>query len=223
MKTTMKLVLALTGCLTLPTLAQDASPPPSRWNIRFDIGGSIPKDPTLSDIGGPISSGGKMDLSAGMQFDFAVGYRLRPWLTLEAELGTTFNEIDSVGDWSYPDSSLGQLSIMANLMFEYPRWRFKPFVGLGAGGVYSTVTFGSYYYYYWSDSDGYGSDFVPAVQVIAGARYEFSPSWSVGVTYRFLATGDQEWEVDWWNGADFHFGVNSVGIHSICLVFTGSF
>lgn len=223
MNLTSKRVCLCLGCLTLTASAWADPGNPSRWNVRFDIGGSMPQNPTLSEIGGPITSGGKLELSAGMQFDFAVGYRLLPWVSVEAELGSTFNEIDSVGGWSYPDSALSQLPIMANIMFEYPRWRFKPFAGIGAGGVYSTVTFGNYYYYYWGDADGYGSDFVPAAQVIAGARYEFNPSWSVGVTYRFLATGSQDWDVDWWNGADFKFGVDSVCVHSVCLVLTGSF
>jgi len=226
MKTIIKLALIATVCLALSAAGQESSSQSNRWNFRFDIGGSMPNDPGVSEIGGPVGNG-KMELSPGMQFDIALGYRLLPWLILEGELGVTANEIDSIGNWSYPDSAFTQFTMMANVMFEYPRGRLVPFAGVGAGAAVGSVSFGNTtyysYYYSWTESDGYGSDFVPAMQVIAGLRYEFSPDWSVGVTYRFLATGNQDFDVDWWNGADFEFGVDSVSMHSVCLVFTGRF
>ena len=164
-----------------------------------------------------------MKLSPGFISDFAVGYRIWPWLTVEAELGYTINAVDSVGDWSYPASSLGQLLIMGNVMAEYPLGHFVPFAGVGGGGDYSSLSFGNYYDYYWSTSDGYGTDFVPAFQAIAGLRYEFDKTWSLGVTYRFMATDRQNWNVDWWSGGSFRIGVDSVRMHAVCLVFTGSF
>ena len=78
-------------------------------------------------------------------------------------------------------------------------------------------------YYYFSESDGSGSDFVPAAQVFVGLRYDFNDRCSVGVTYRLLATARQEWDVDWWTGQDFRVGVDSVRMHSICLAFTARF
>jgi len=222
MKTNMKLVLVAAGCLALTAMGQEYSSS-ERWRFRFDIGGTIPENPTLSDIGGPVTGGDKMELSAGMAFDFAAGYRITPWLLLEGELGFTYNEIESVGNWSYPDSALSQMSMMVNAEFSYPFGRLVPFAGIGGGGVYSSVSFGNYYYYYGSDSDGWGDDFVPAAQAFAGLRFEFNPNWSAGVTYRFLATPGQNWDVEWWNGADFNLGVEHVGIHSICLTVTGKF
>lgn len=216
------LVLVSTGCLALSAVGQESSLA-ERWRFRFDIGGTIPENPTLSEIGGPVTGGDEMELSAGMAFDFAAGYRITPWLLLEGELGFTFNEIESVGNWSYPDSALSQMLMMVNAEFSYPLGRFVPFVGIGGGGVYSSVTFGNYYYYYYSDSDGWGDDFVPAAQIFAGLRFEFSPNWSAGVSYRFLATPSQNWDVEWWNGADFNLGVDGVFIHSICFTMTGSF
>lgn len=209
------------ACLALPALG-DEYWPSQRWRLRFDVGGTIPQDPTVSEIGGPVT-GGKMDLDAGMAFDLGVGFRVAPWLTLEGELGFTYNHIDSIGNWFYPDSSLSQMSMMINAEFSYPIGRIVPFAGIGGGGVLSTVSFGNYYYYYYTDSDGWGTDFVPAAQAFAGLRIEFNQNWSAGVIYRFLATPGQNWDVDWWNGADFEFGVDKVFVHSICLTFTGTF
>lgn len=222
MKTITQLILISAFCLARSAFGQEDFSV-SRWRFRFDIGGTIPENPTLSEIGGPVTGGDKMELSAGMAFDFAAGYRVTPWLLLEGELGFTYNEINSVGNWSYPDSALSQMSMMVNAEFSYPFGRLVPFVGIGGGGVYSSVSFGNYYYYYWSESDGSGDDFVPAAQAFAGLRIEFNPNWSAGVTYRFLATPGQNWNVEMWNIGDFNFGVDRVGIHSICLSITGTF
>ncbi|MCC6820056.1 MAG: porin family protein [Verrucomicrobia subdivision 3 bacterium] len=216
------LVLVSAGCLTLSAVGQESSLA-ERWRLRFDIGGTIPENPTLSDIGGSVTGGDKMELSAGMAFDFAAGYRVTPWLLLEGELGFTYNEIKSVGNWSYPNSALSQMLMMVNAEFSYPIGRLVPFAGIGGGGVYSSVSFGNYYYYYFSDSDGWGDDFVPAAQAFAGFRYEFNRNWTAGVSYRFLATPSQNWNVEWWNGAGFNLGVDRVCIHSICFTVTGSF
>jgi opacity protein-like surface antigen len=222
MKTITSLALVSAGCLALTAMGQENAAS-QRWRFRFDIGGTIPDNPTLSEIGGPVTGGDTMELDAGIAFDFAAGYRITPWLLLEGELGFTYNEIDSVGNWSYPDSGLSQMLMMVNAEFSYPFGRLVPFAGIGGGGVYSSVSFGNYYYYYYSDSDGSGDDFVPAAQAFAGIRFEFSPNWSAGVTYRFLATPGQNWDVEWWNGADFNLGVDRVYMHSICFTVTGTF
>jgi hypothetical protein len=52
--------------------------------------------------------------------------------------------VESVGNWSYPDSTLSQLALMANLVIEYPDGPWVPYAGIGAGGVLSSLTFGDY-------------------------------------------------------------------------------
>ncbi len=223
MKTVTNLILVFAACLTWPASGQESYVQSEKWHFRLDMGGTIPQNPSLSRIDGPVTAGGEMELSAGFQFDMAVGYRIRPWIALEAELGLTANEVESVGNWSYPDSSLSQLLMMVNVVVEYPRGRLVPFAGIGAGGVFSALSFGNDYYYYWSESDGSGSDFVPAAQAFAGLRYDFNERCGIGLIYRFLATAEQEWDVDWWTGPDFRVGVDSVRMHSICLAFTAKF
>ena len=222
MNSLMKLVLVSVCCLALTAPGQEHSSS-QLWRLRFDIGGSIPEDPSLSEMGGPVTGGDTLELSAGLAVDLAAGYWLTPWLLLEGELGFTFNEIESVGNWSYPDSTLSQMLMMVNVEFSRPMGRFVPFAGIGGGGVYSSVSFGNDYDYYYSDADGRGNDFVPAAQAFAGFRFDFNSNWSAGVTYRLLATPDQEWDVEWWNGADFRIAVDRVCIHSICITVTGSF
>lgn len=216
-------LLGMAICLATPLRAGETTEEFRRWTVRFDLGGNIPENPALTLYDGPVTGGDDLELAAGFQMDLAVGFRLAPWLKLEGEMGMSFNEVESVGNWSYPNSSLSQLALMANVVVERPKGPLVPFAGFGAGGVFSTLSFGEYYYYYYNSADGYGSDAVPAVQVFAGLKYEFSPQMSLGVSYRCLATDRQKWDVEWWNGADFDVGVESFLIHSICLTFTGSF
>lgn len=222
MKTITKLVLLSLGCLAgVAVGAESGSSQP--WRVRFDIGGTIPENPTLSMISGPVTGGSKMELSAGMAMDFAVGYRVTPWFLVEGELGLTYNEVEAVGNWAYPNSALSQMPMMLNFEFCYPRGPLIPFAGIGVGGVFSELSFGNTYDFYYSDAAGSGTDFVPAAQAFAGVRFEFDKNWNIGVVYRFLATAEQHWDVDWWTGNQFQVGVDRVGIHSICLVMTGRF
>lgn len=222
MKTSTRLILVLFACLSRSVSGEEDFLL-HRWTARFDVGGTIPQNPTLTVIGGPVTGGDKIELSAGSQMDLAIGCRATPWLTLGGEFGLTFNRVESVGNWSYPNSSLSQLTMMVNLEVQYPRGPLIPFVGVGGGGVYSTISFGNYYDFYYSDSDGHGSDFVPAFQGFGGLRYEFNNHWGIGVIYRFLSTGSQDWDVDWHYAPDFRLGVDSVRIHSICLMFNCHF
>jgi len=216
-------VLLLLGALAIPTVAQESWLASSRWNFRFDMGGTMPSDPDLTSFSGPITQGGEIELSPGVQFDMAMGYRLTPWLILEGELGFAFNEVDSVGNWSYPDSALSHFLFMANLVVEKPIGRLVPFAGVGIGGDYSSLTFGSSSYYYYWEPDGIGRDCAFAYQAFGGLRYLFNDNCSVGVVYRYFATEEQEWKVDWWNGADFKVGADSINVQSVCLVFSLSF
>jgi opacity protein-like surface antigen len=215
--------LILASCLAGSAVAEESSALAHRWQFRFDIGGTFGEDAKLTEFDGPVAGGQGLKLSPGLQFDLAAGYRITPWLSVEGELGFTFNTVDSVGSWYYPNSALYQMLMMANVVVEYPRGRLVPFAGVGAGGVLSTLTFGNYYDYYYSSSDGSGTDFVAAFQAFGGVRYQFNEQWSLAVVYRALLTAEQEWDVEWWYGGTTRIGVDSVCIQSVCLMMTWSF
>lgn len=97
-----------------------------RWELRLDMGGTIPQVANLTRFGEPVS-GQQLKLSPGFQMDFAFNYKLTPWLAIGPELGFLYNSVNSFGDISYPDSSLFQMPIMANLTLEYPNQsRLRP-------------------------------------------------------------------------------------------------
>ena len=214
----------LAALLSVPALAQESSLAAERWSFRFDIGGNMPADADLTEFSGPITQGGEMDLSAGGQFGAAAGWHFTPWLKLEGELGVAYNNVDSIGDWSYPDSGLSHLLLMANVVVEKPMGQFVPFAGAGVGGDFSYLSFGNSYGYCWDwEPDGEGRDAVFAWQVFAGLRYRLADNCSLGVMYRYFATEDQHWDVDWWSDPDFDVGVDAIQVHSVSLVFSASF
>ena len=191
-----------------------------RWRGRVDVGGTIPESANLTELGGPVS-GLKMELDPGFQMDLSLGYRITPWLEVGPELGMTFNGVHSVAGFSYPDSTLFQMPIMANAILELPNAkRFSPYVGAGVGGVASFLTFGNDYYW---GPDGSGSTFVLGFQAFAGLRYRFTDTFSMGVNYRFMMTEDQKWDIEWWDGYHSNIAVDSIRLHSICLVFEATF
>ena len=197
----------------------------SRWAYHLDMGGSIPQDTKLTRFGGPVS-GEYLKLSPGVQLDMGLDYRITPWLSVGGELDFLYNNVDSFGQFSYHDTSLFQMPLMANVTLEYPtRGRFVPFIGAGVGGVASLLTFGEHndYYYYYSEPDGSGSTFVFALQAYGGLHYRLTAHARLGVMYRFLYTDRQDWDVEWWNGYDFHVSVDPIQVHSICLVFSCTF
>ena len=217
--------MAVMGML-LPLQTARAAEYFPRWVFRFDMGGTIPMDANLTEFHGPMGDG-KFKMDPGFQTDFALGYRLTPWLEVGPELGFTYNNVSSIGGWSYPDSMLSLALMMANVRIEYPqKGRFAPFVGAGIGGAGSFLTFGGGHYdYYYGDyePDGTGADMSLAFQFFAGVHYRASDSVSVGVQYRFLYTDPQHWNVDWWNGSGFGIGIDSLRMHCVCLVFTAAF
>ena len=188
------------------------------------MGGTLPESANLTEFADPVS-GEQLKLSPGFQMDLAFGYRVTPRLEVGPEFGMTFNSVDSFGGFSYHDTTLFQMPLMANVVLELPKpGRLSPCIGAGVGGVASFLTFGNHGdYYYWSDPDGSGSEFVLGFQAFAGLRYRFNDTASLGVNYRFLMTEAQKWEVERWDGSHFNVGVDSIRLHAICLVSEATF
>jgi opacity protein-like surface antigen len=207
-------------------IALGAEPETDRWHVRLDVGGSIPETAELTESSG-LADGGTLSLNPGFQFDVAGEYQITPWLGLGPEIGFTMNFIDSVGDLTAPDGYLYQILLMGNAVVRYPRDEpVELMVGVGGGGVGSFLNFGNYYYggtaYGWSSWTS-GSDFVPGFQAFAGIHFQITKSSTLGVMYRYLQTGSARWTVDWYGGQEITLGVDSIRVHSVCLVLSTSF
>lgn len=217
-------VVLLTPFLLIP--GASAADSNGRWRLRIDAGGVIPQETDLREFDGPTGDN-KFKLNAGFQYDMALDYQVTPWLGIGPELGLAFNGVDSIGDWSYSDTTLFQMLMMANVVVQYPGdGPLIPFAGAGIGGSAGFLTFWGDYYdddYPYGDPEGAAADIVLAFQAFGGLRFRVSENFELGVVYRVLATQPRHWEVDWDYGPDFDVATDRLIMHSVCLVFSGTF
>jgi opacity protein-like surface antigen len=223
------LTIALAG-LPARLVAAELESDDVLWQVRFDMGGTIPQDARLTEYHYPVGAG-YLRLSPGFQMDLALDYMVTRWLAIGGELGFLYNGVNEVGGFQYNDTSLYQIPMMANVTLRYPnQHRVVPYIGAGAGGVASALTFGGggsshydYYGGYYSEPDGTGSTFTLGAQLYAGVNFRLGENTSLGVMYRYLYTESQNWDIEWQNNYNFDIGVGSIQVHSFCLVLSCGF
>ena len=195
----------LVGALGAATCAQGQGADPGAY-LNIGAGVNIVNDVDF-EVGG---GSGTAELSTGFRGSIAGGYRFTPMIAAELETGYLFNEADDVDDVFF-----SQVPLLANVVFRFENESpFIPFVGAGAGGVASFLTF---------EDDDLGiddddSDIVFAWQLQAGFHYRISDVMSAGVTYKYLGTDGPNFEIE---GGDFEF--DNVHNHAILGSFNWSF
>jgi len=153
---------------------------------------------------------------AGTRFGIEPGFNFlsTPYLTLagEFETGVSYNYLSGVNVPAVPYAVHGdyyQVPLLGNLILKLKTDSIvEPYVGIGGGGDYSSVTLRNYgygYYGYRTSSD----EVDPAVQGMIGVRFHVSPWSEVGVGYKYLAA--------------FNGGGNVINTHTAQASFTVNF
>jgi opacity protein-like surface antigen len=138
----------------------------------------------------------KIKTSVGERISLGVGYMVplaaKTSIGLEFETGAIVNTLDkrtlSSGGLTTTDDLDGyyyQLPFLLNgvlVCHAVPKFTF--YVGGGGGGVYSRLHIHRINGFH-VDSDGDETD--PALQVMAGARYQLTDTQEVGIGYKYLA------------------------------------
>ena len=229
----MKKVSLLFTVVSLATLLTPSSSPAQQRSFitrdagpyfRFDLGPTFTEDGRLTELGSG-SGGNEVRYDTGFTFDASAGYAFNNWVAAELQLGTTWNEIDSVEGVRMNDTFLFNVPIMANVILQWPipRTRLVPYLGGGVGG--STTVF---------DTDGFDdgvvtlvgsdSDFVFAWQGFAGLRFEINERMFLGLAYKYLATGDSSYEYEaLFGGPDFDLGIEGTRSHTVTFSFSMKF
>ena len=138
-------------------------------------------------------------MSPGFRFDLVGGRNLSETVALELEAGLLYNAFDRISvsgaaagvpfsvSENLNDMNLWQFPVLVNVVYTFKLdSRFKPFLGAGAGGVFTVI-------------QGHGSsegDFTFAFQGMAGVKYELSDRVDIGVTYKFLGSLDHNFKGD---------------------------
>ena len=202
--------------------------------VKAEVGPTITEDVTLTDFLG--LGGGKIEFDPGMRFGIGGGYSFADFVAIGGETGFSFNYIDSIsGNFrGEGDSSIGQVPLLANVVFKLPnRTGLVPFAGAGAGL--------SFPYFYADDIvfdptpgspgngdetivDGSESDVVFAWQAFAGLKYALNDRMSLGLAYKYLHAESPEWEAeDVFTGLDSEISIGDLKTHAVTFIFTFKF
>lgn len=189
-------IVLATLCLgTIAAKAQYYYPPSSHAPqhvgpyVRTDIGPSFFENGRITGFGGPTPS--PVEYDTGLAADVALGWDFNQYLGADMELGYVGAQINNVPGFFSDNSHISNVPFLANVMLSLPipHSNIVPYVGAGAGGT--DVIF---------DTDGFGNgaatvfgtedDVVFAWQAFAGVRFKLSENLSLGLGYKYFATGD---------------------------------
>ena len=188
--------------------------------LRAGVGPSFFQDGRLKQFGGPADSSVQYD--TGLAGDLAFGYAFNQFFSLDFESGYIGARIHSVAGYTSDHSSIANVPLLANatLFLPIPHSNVVPYAGVGAGGAVSVFDTDGL-----SDGvttvDGRESDTEFAWQAFAGVRFMLSPHASLGVGYKYFATGAPTFSYP--PSPNFDVGFRGVQTHSVLLTFQMSF
>ena len=188
--------------------------------VRAGAGPSFFQDGRLNQFGGPANNSVQYD--TGLAADGAVGFAFNQIFSVDLESGFIGAHINNVQGYSSRHSSIADVPLLANATFSVPipRTNIVPYAGIGAGGAISMF-----------DTDGFSdgvttvfgreTDGVFAYQAFAGVRFMLTPQMSLGVGYKYFATGNPTFSYP--PSPNFDVGFQGVRTHSILFTFQFNF
>lgn len=184
------------GAFLAAGLAVQAAETANTSFFKIDAGLSIVQDIGVENIEGFEGLLGlveEVNLKAdpGVRVDFSGGYNFSKSWAIELEAGLIYNslselEAEAGGMTATEDLDMNfiQIPVLVNVIYRIPlESKFKPYLGAGAGGVFSIVS---------GDDVDSESDFAFAFQGMAGIDYELSENTDIGIGYKFLGALGQD-------------------------------
>jgi len=189
--------------------------------FRLGVGPSFFENGQLTQFGGPRSS--QVEYQTGLASGAAVGYAFNKYIATEFEIGAVGAEIKDVQAPNFfsDNSYIYNVPFLANVRLSYPipHTIVTPYIGAGVGG--SAIDF---------NTDGFGnnsdvvsgteSDVVFAWQAFAGLRFQLNPQMTLGIGYKYFATGDPSFT---YPPDNFTVGFKGVKTHSVLFTFEWKF
>lgn len=150
---------------------------PGDVDAEFELGGST----VDSDI----------DAEDGYHVGGSIGYDFNSMIGVEAELGFSSNDVDSItagGTTSPTSGDTKVLMLMGNVIIgnHYDRWR--PYLGAGLGAAHVSLDISTAL-----PSDLDDSDWAFAAQAFAGLDYSLTDTVSLGARYRYVHIGSTDY------------------------------
>jgi OOP family OmpA-OmpF porin len=190
-------LLTVTIIANLTMIAPAALGEPGSFTEKLyivgDLGGSWIEDTSIK--GGLLidsfSRGAIIKFDSGVHIGLGLGYHLTESVAVQIETGLTVNFTTSIGGDTATGGGLGffQVPILAKLVYTIPTHSpLRPFLGVGIGGVDTTLDDSSFF------QERSSTDFGLAWQAFAGVRYQISSHFELGVIYKYLGTTDRSFD-----------------------------
>lgn len=171
---------------------------------------------SLAPFSGPENEPVRYDV--GVAVDGAFGYAFNKYVGLDFESGYIWGRIDNIPGYDSNGSTIANVPLLVNgtLSLPIPHTSIVPYFGGGVGGAVSIFDARSF-----SDDaqtvTAYGeeSDAVFAYQAFAGVRFMLGPNVSLGVGYKYFATGNPTFSYP--PSPNLNIGFEGVRTHSVLL------
>jgi len=200
----MKHTIHLTAVVVALGLALHATAADQESRLYFTAEGGANVAPDI----GLRGSSGSLELDTGTRFGGSVGYYVTRNISVEFNTGWLWNSLSDIDD-----SSLRRMPFVVNGIYNLQLGsKFEPYVGAGIGGVFSILQIDDAGV---EDDDG---DVTFGWQALAGIRYKFRENMSLGLGYKYLFNGENDFDIES-SKVRLENGHN----HSIGVVFNMSF
>jgi opacity protein-like surface antigen len=203
-------------------------PPGAGPYFRAGVGPSFFQNGTLKGFtispgfAGPANQPVKYD--TGVAFDAAAGYAFDRYFGLDFETGYIWARFNNIENYQAHDSSIGNVPLLANatLSLPIPHTGIVPYIGGGVGGADSILDAHNFTEPVSGNfAEGSESDLVFAYQAFAGVRFMLGSHVSLGVGYKYFATGNPTF--DYPPGPDLDISFKGVRTHSILFTLNVNF
>ena len=199
--------------------------------FRMGVGPSFFENGTLREFaleGSPTFSpqNRPVKYDTGVAADGALGFAFNDYFSLDFESGYIWTHLNSVTGYEVNDSTIGNVPLLANatLSLPIPHTNIIPYLGGGVGGAVSTFdahAFGNIEGTQSQTAYGSESDTVFAYQAFAGVRFLLTHNLSLGVGYKYFATGNPTFSYP--PAPNLNIGFRGVRTHSIMFTLQWNF
>ena len=199
-----------------PTAAQEDTPDAPPYRAWLEAGGLFSESTELHSFPG-AGGAAKLELNSGFRVGLGSAYEFKPYFALDWEIGVLSSTVDRASGLEEMDATITQVPFLVNGTFQYRNETgFIPFVGAGLGVSSTTINVDEARSSTTALS-GSDYDFVFAWQLAGGLNYEFKNGVALGLVYKYLWTGDAEWELeqDSPGAADQKLGLDGLRSHAV--------
>jgi opacity protein-like surface antigen len=178
-----------------PSLAQEDIAHEPIYRAWLEAGALFSQSTDLHSFPG-AGGASKLELDSGFRVGLGSTYQFKPYFALDWEIGVLGSSVDKASGLEEFDATITQVPFLVSGTFQYQNETgITPFVGAGIGVSSTTINVDEARSSTTTVS-GSDYDFVFAWQLAGGVKYDFKNGMAVGVVYKYLWTGDVEWELE---------------------------